>query len=362
MEANGLIGFWSSPETRSLIQSIQTGEITIAAGASSNTGVISGVNPRYAVCFFNGWRSADTSLASSEDYARVGLTNATTVTAQTSASNAGSSRIVRYTVVEFKPFAIRSIQQGTITIGGASTLATATISAVNTARAFVMHLGQNHSVTHNDYNYNQGRVALTDATTVTATKDNGGNPSLTVGFAVVEFTPFIVKNIQQITVSIPASSATGNTTITAVNDAAALLIWGGWNIHLFASSQPTRAPYIHRTSTTNVRATRFTAGSASTVDVNCTVVEFEPRWVRSRHAAQTAISSGAASANAAVSSINTSRSLFSWLGWNGDTTADTSASGPYTTAKINSSTQVTVERGGAPAQVTTGSWEVMEFV
>jgi hypothetical protein len=356
----GLMGFWACPETRSIIQSIQTGEITIAAGANSATAAIASVNTRYAVCFFNGWRSADTTLASSEDYTRVSLTDATTVTAQTSAVNAASARIARYTIVEFKSFAICNIQQGTITIGAGSNSATDTIAPVNTDRAFVMHLGQNHTVTHNDYNYNQGRVSLTNATTVTASKSHANNPSLVVGYVVVEFNAFIVRSIQQITATIAASTITADVTISAVDNASALLVWGGWNLNIFASNDPTRAPHVQRTSTTNIRATRNSA-SSSTVDVNCTVVEFEPRWIKSRQSGQTQIASGGASANAAISSIRTGFSLLSWLGWIcGSNTSG--AHGPYTTAKINSATQVTAERGGTPALTATVSWEVIEFI
>jgi hypothetical protein len=360
MELGGLMGFWANPETRSIVQSIQTGEITIAAGTSSNTATISAVNTKYAVCFFGGWRSADTSLNTSEDYARVELTNATTVTAQTSASNAGSSRIVRYTVVAFRPFAIKSVQQGTISITGANNSATATINAVNTARAFVMHQGQNHSVHHADFNYNQGRVSLTNSTTVTANKDGTANPNLIVGYVVVEFNAYIVKSIQQLAITIAASSTTGDATISAVNDTSTLLIWGGWNVHLFATNNPSRAPYVRRTSTTNVRAVRGTTSSVAT-EMNCTVVEFEPRWIKSRQSGQTQITSGAATANASIATVNTALSLFSWLGWICDNISSGS-DGPYTTAKINSSTQVTVERGGSPALLATNSWEIIEFV
>ena len=360
MEINGLIGFGISPEASSLIQSIQSGDITVSSGSNSSTATINAVNIKCAVCFFNGWRSADTSLASSEDYPRISLTNATTVTAQTAASNPTTSRVVRYTVVEFKPFAIKSIQQGIIAISGSNTSATATINAVNTARAFVIHQGQNHSVTQNDYNYNQGKVALTNATTVTASKDSGSNPTLTVGYTVVEFNQFIVKGIQQVTVTIAAAASAGDATISTVNDTAALLVYGGWNVHLAATNDPTRAPHVRRTSTTNVRATRNTA-STSSIEVNCTVIEFETRWVKSRQANQTQILAGASSTPVSISTINTAKSMISWLGWNCNLNTG-GDDGPYTIAQINSATQMSIERGGVPSIITTQSWEIMEFV
>jgi len=363
MDITGLIGLGVDQETRSLIQSIQTGEITIAAGSASNTATITAVQTRNAVCFFGGWRSADTSLATSEDYCRVSLTNSTTVTAQSSAANAGSTRIVRYTVVEFKPFAIRRIQQGTITISGANATATATITAVNTARAFVVHQGQNHTVNQSDFNYNQGRLDLTNTTTVTATKNATLNPSLVVGYVVVEFNAGIVKSIQQGTANIAGSAATGDAAINAVVDGAALLVNNGWNIGAFAANQGNRMPAIYRTSTTNVRAERGTSGTSVTVQYNFTVVEFEARWVKSRQAARTAIGSGASSANATLSpTIDTGKALLSYLG---HFSADTASSVPdtdYPTAKINSTSQATFERGGTPALALTPSWEVFEWL
>ena len=351
----------AASSSSSILKSVQTGEITIAAGASSGTATINAVNTGRSICLFNGWRSADTSLVTTEDYIRVDLTDSTTVTAQTNSSNAATSRIARYTIVEFDPDAIKSVQQSTIAIGGSNTSATATITAVDTTRAFVVHLGQTHSTNNTNFNYNQGRLDLTNATTVTAQKDSGSNPTLTVGFAVLEFRAGIIKSIQQITaLTILAANTTQDATITAVDDTASLLVWGGFGAHLFANADPRYMPYVYRTSTTNVRAARTQSSFVETL-INCTVVEFYPRWVKSRQAAQTQIASGQSSANATITAINTDKAFLSWLSHtcSANVTGDEAV---YTTAKINSATQVTINRGGTPANTVTNSWEVMEFV
>lgn len=83
---------------------------------------------------------------------------------------------------------IRSVQKGTITIANANTSNTATISSVNTAKAFVLFGG--HTGTDATYSLSQGvpKLDLTNATTVTANRDaQAATQSLTVSYTVVEF-------------------------------------------------------------------------------------------------------------------------------------------------------------------------------
>lgn len=86
---------------------------------------------------------------------------------------------------------IKSIQRGTITLDGVSnqTSATATITAVDTAKSELRFLGQRHSV----YNWSTAdpqrylaTVVLTNSTTVTAAITSGGNHH-TVAYEVTEW-------------------------------------------------------------------------------------------------------------------------------------------------------------------------------
>jgi hypothetical protein len=80
---------------------------------------------------------------------------------------------------------IKSIQRGTITIAGNNTSATATISSVNTSKSMVSFLGSN---TGGSGLFLLGRVGLTNATTVTATKHSTEGVSETVvSYEVIEF-------------------------------------------------------------------------------------------------------------------------------------------------------------------------------
>jgi hypothetical protein len=80
---------------------------------------------------------------------------------------------------------VKSIQAGTIAVSGV-TSNTATISTVNTAKAFVIFNGFSTSTTGGDMGRAMVRVSLTNATTVTAEKSNSIGDS-TVSYTVVEF-------------------------------------------------------------------------------------------------------------------------------------------------------------------------------
>jgi hypothetical protein len=84
---------------------------------------------------------------------------------------------------------IKSIQAGTITIAHATASNTATISSVNTAKSFVIHNGvttinnPGSGYTVDDWSF---RVALTNATTVTATR-GGSDQQIILAYTVVEY-------------------------------------------------------------------------------------------------------------------------------------------------------------------------------
>ena len=72
---------------------------------------------------------------------------------------------------------IKTVQAGTFTIVNGNTTGTASISSVNTAKAFLIFLGSTES---NPYIY------LDNATTVIAVRDGTAN-TRTVSYTVVEF-------------------------------------------------------------------------------------------------------------------------------------------------------------------------------
>lgn len=81
---------------------------------------------------------------------------------------------------------IKSIQRGVIGLGYLSASATATISTVNTSKTVLSFCG---SSTNGSYGgIGLVRIALTNSTTVTATRDNiGSGESAIVSYEVVEY-------------------------------------------------------------------------------------------------------------------------------------------------------------------------------
>lgn len=81
---------------------------------------------------------------------------------------------------------VKSIQTGEITISNTSTTATATITAVNTAKSVCFFGGSRSNIS--DVAYGTATVALTNTTTVTATRGGGTiGASVVVRYTVVEF-------------------------------------------------------------------------------------------------------------------------------------------------------------------------------
>lgn len=82
---------------------------------------------------------------------------------------------------------VKSIQRGVITMPNGST-ATATINAVDTNKAIVIHCGNfSNNASYDDSIYYECTVELTDETTVTATRYIDDSVSCTVAFEVIEF-------------------------------------------------------------------------------------------------------------------------------------------------------------------------------
>jgi hypothetical protein len=163
------------------IRSIQAGSIAINA-AASNTATIASVIVGNSVIIYGGHTTNDVGTTRPVTTARVTLTNSTTVTA-TNGLNSGI-QTVTFTVIEFEPGVLRSVQRGTITVGASAT-ETATITAVDTRKAAVIFLGFTIAAfASNDLVY--PRLDLTNSTTVTATVALAGG-STVVGYQVVEF-------------------------------------------------------------------------------------------------------------------------------------------------------------------------------
>lgn len=166
------------------IKSIQRGTITLN-GVASNTATITAVATTNTELVYLGC-SYDTDVADEQQYeCRVMLTNATTVTANRGGTS--GTAIASFEVIEYATGVLRSVQRGTISLSGA-TSNTATVSAVDTTRCRLTSLGTSDTsgAPQGFGSRFRARLALTNATTITATK-GVANDTTTVAYQLLEF-------------------------------------------------------------------------------------------------------------------------------------------------------------------------------
>lgn len=174
----GLVALRGAP---SLVKSIQRNTITIT-GATSNTRTIEAVDLNNSRLRLLGRTFTAGSGNGQDSFARLALTNATTVTASVVASPGAESVVVSFEVIEYVPGVIKSVRRDTIT----TPATTATIPAVNPAKSEVDHLGNTtNSGGANTVATQTTRLALTNGTTVTASA--GVDDGQVTGFQVVEW-------------------------------------------------------------------------------------------------------------------------------------------------------------------------------
>ena len=169
------------------IASIQAGSIALTAGNATVDATITAVNTSNALLLYLGYTSTSNTNSAKNGQARISLVNATTVRASHQFEDGtGGTSTVGYVVVEFMPGVLKSVQAGTIDVNG-GTSNTATITSVNTAKSFVSKLGTEQNGNALTDTQGEVRLALTNATTVTATINTNPAAATITGFMVAEF-------------------------------------------------------------------------------------------------------------------------------------------------------------------------------
>lgn len=151
---------------------------------------------------------------------------------------------------------IISNNEYTLTISGATASNTATITAVDTNKAVVIPQGvrsDSANAGHNDV-----RLALTDSTTVTGTRDDSTSATTTVVFRVVEERR--IKSIQRGTIAITSSNASNTATVTAVDVTKCTIVHLGTD-----SANADDRVTLSLTNSTTITATRASTGGTATV-------------------------------------------------------------------------------------------------
>lgn len=179
--------------------------------------------------------------------------------------SAESSRVAQWT----QRGMIRSIQRGTITIANTTTSNTATINAVVTERCRLRYVGASYDT---DANMNNGnaRLALTNATTITATRQFNQNGT-TVSYEITEYVPGVLRSVQRGTIAL-AGVASNTATVNAVVLLGSELTFTGFDSDDTTGDTGRYLPKGVLTNTTTVTATKGIA--TSTCNVGYELAEF----------------------------------------------------------------------------------------
>lgn len=158
----------------------QLASVYTAQSGTAQTVTITSVNTSNSFIAFGGVNSNSNTYAAA--YNTAALTNSTTVTYNRN-TGSGINFSIYCTVIEFVSGVLNSAQRGTIALS-AQTSNTATITSVNTSKAFGNYLGWLTSGSNPDACW--GKISLTNGTTVTGTVNTSG--TLTLGYEAIEFT------------------------------------------------------------------------------------------------------------------------------------------------------------------------------
>lgn len=175
----GMVGLWGAS---SLIASVQRG-----TGSYASTVTINAVDTTRSIVLYGNNLFSAANDTKTYWFQRVSLTNSTTLTF-TLTGGAGVTT-AGWQVIEFVPGVIKSVQRGTISIPGASISNTATITQVDTNKAFVSFLGTSNNDAAGGYGGGQDAMpylVLTNGTTVTVARQNTVSTCV-VSYEVIEW-------------------------------------------------------------------------------------------------------------------------------------------------------------------------------
>lgn len=346
--------------TRLAFKDVQRFEITIPAGATSGTTTLPRpFNTGKTLPVWNGYHCADTALNPATDFPDVALTDSRTLTATTNTANATFDRVVRVTLFEFNDFAIRgNIQFGTVNFS-ANTTADATILPVSSLAA-IQYLGQTTNRTAYNLIRDSVELSFTSSTNVRGTRGNfTAADTIAVRFAVVDFNPGVLASLQTALVNIPSGSTSGTATINSVVPANCMTLYGGFRQTVLGTDNKTFWPRGELTDATTLTAYQNTASAAGQSEENLrmTVLEFNPLYLYRRQGGNAVIASGAATQDDTISESLSAKTGLSYL-WQ-TTNTNSNSNAPFSSVKLNSSTQARAERGSNPATTVTTAWEAV---
>ena len=256
------------------VDSVQQGTIAMTDEILTATDTITSVTTPRSVALFNG-DTISANVGDGRARTSVSLTNATTVTATRGTGTASAHTTTSgYVVIEFAAGITDSVQEFEVTISS-GTSATATISSVDTSKTATFPGGMTTPQASSDMGHEYCYCALTNATTVTATKGASGGNTVTINGTMVEFADDIVNTIQRGVVTMAGNDLTKNTTITAVDLSLSTVQALGGTSTSTAAIDPEETYFtLEFTSTTNIQSAIGDTGSGRNVIYSYEVVEY----------------------------------------------------------------------------------------
>jgi len=349
-----------------LIESVEEFTIYMDNLSTSATATISSVDTtRSAVFNSYGWQSALTTTNTSNDApdhlcVRFELTSATEVTVYRHATVSTHDFTVLATVVQFVDGKLDSLQKGTVTITDTNTSNTASITSVDTSRSVVLWNGSTCDRTgSNRMTSGSAELALTDATTVTATRISTVD-EMVAGFVVLEFASGVTDSIQEVSITVNNPDLSDTATITSVDTSRSMIFPGGeasfeanWILAVVGTE-------MELTNATTVTATR--QNSAWVTSKTGTVVEFAADETNSIQRGSISLATTDTSKDATITSVDTTKAFVHSLGSQGPRTSALIQERQCLDISLINATTIRVTRGAGSAsgdEITAG-YEVIE--
>jgi len=311
-----------------------------------------------SVPFRNGLRTGSdvTGMGADDALGRLSFVDTDTVQVHRGSGDGSAPQFfARGTAVEFASSMVASVQRGSIALGGGVTSNTATISSVDPTRSVVVFLGNDSDTATIDRIF--PKVELTNAATVTASRTSGTG-TIHVGFAVIEFAPGVVSQIQQVSKTLNDPDTSGNVTLTSVDTSRTVCFPRGFTVGGNSSMANTVAlGYLADTTTFTVERNASAAGA--TVTYEATVVEFNASYVSVQRGRTTMAS--VSSATASVTSVAQNQSFPLLLGFKTSGSGGTESQ-VFGTVHHSAANTITVERGEASIASLTLSWELVTML
>lgn len=250
---------------------------------------------------------------------------------------------------------IQSIQQVQITIGLNAASNTATISSVNTSNTVLLFNGQTTNSTNPDVT--MCRVALTNGTTVTATRGaSSSGVTTTVRCTVLEFTSAAVTTGAQTgTITIAAASTSNTATISTVGTTRTWCVYQGLTTTNTSINNSTFTN-LELTNATTVTAARN--GSSNNAIIGYTIIELSATAVDAVRNESGTFSTNATAPTVTITSTVTARST---LSYNGITSAVSAWDSSSHRLALTNSTTVTCTRTGTSTSTRVIKFQVIQW-